>query len=181
MSEVSVDPYARQRRAANMKVKIKTAHGYLSFQPDGRLEYRQAAGPWEEIDIEGLVFPSATSAEGVSKGTGASEGPRPSQSSEYVAAIKAQLQAQGVSLTGPCGAFEVTKRVAWGLRAQGVGLLSKPGGNNCNGYATDYLVLPNGDGVDILSDGGGNNGPQWSVQPGEFAGSDRWRAPVSPE
>ena len=38
----------------NMKVRIKTAHGYLSFQPDGRLEYRDAAGPWEEIDIEGL-------------------------------------------------------------------------------------------------------------------------------
>ena len=37
-----------------MKVRIKTAHGYLSFQPDGRLEYRPAVGPWEEIDIEGL-------------------------------------------------------------------------------------------------------------------------------
>ena len=37
-----------------MHVRIKTAHGYLSFQPDGRIEYRPGVGAWEEIDIEGL-------------------------------------------------------------------------------------------------------------------------------
>ena len=37
-----------------MNIRIKTAHGYLSFQPDGRLEYRPTAGAWENLDIEGL-------------------------------------------------------------------------------------------------------------------------------
>lgn len=161
-----------------MKVKIKTAHGYLSFQPNGSLQYRQSAGPWEEIDLEGFTV------EPVGGGNGAPvdqpTGPAPAMNAQYVAAVKSQLEQQGVSLSGPCGAFEITKRVAWGLRAQGVGLLSKPSGNNCNNYATDYLVLTNGDGVDILTDGGGTNGPQWGVQPGEFAGSGRWRPPVQP-
>jgi hypothetical protein len=44
----------------------------------------------------------------------------------------------------------------------------------------DYLCWPNGDGVDILGDAGGENTPQWSVKPGEFAGQNRWREPVRP-
>ena len=31
---------------------------------------------------------------------------------ELIASIKADLVARGVSLTGPCGAFEITKRLA---------------------------------------------------------------------
>lgn len=155
-----------------MKVRIKTAHGYLSFQPDGRLEYRQQAGPWEEIDIEGLSSPGPVDPP--------TNGPVPAQNAQYVAAVKAQLESQGVDLSGPCGAFEITKNVAWGLRTQGMGLLSKPNGNNCNSYATDYLCAANGDGIDILSDGGSTNGPQWSVHEGEFTGSGRWRPPVQP-
>jgi hypothetical protein len=164
-----------------MKVKFKTAHGYLSFQPDGRVEYRDKAGPWEEFDVEGLEFPTVTSpGGGPATHVAPDKGPPPSQSAAYVAAVKAMLQAQGVNLSGPSGAFAIVKRVAWGLRGFGVGLLSKPGGNNCEGYSVDYLVLPNGDGVDMLSDAGGTNGPQWDVKPGEFAGSDRWRPPIDP-
>ncbi len=44
-----------------MKVRIRTAHGYLSAQPPtpgglARWQYRDEAGPWEEFDIEGLEF-----------------------------------------------------------------------------------------------------------------------------
>lgn len=101
---------------------------------------------------------------------------------ELVSAVKNDLVAQGVNLAGPCGAFEITKRVAWALRAQGVGLLDKSAGNNCHGYAVDYVVFPDGSGRDILGDGGGDNVPEWDAEPNEppgtFAG--RWRAPIDP-
>lgn len=155
-----------------MKITIKTAHGYLSFQPDGRLEYRDKVGPWEELDVDGFTTGPPP--------VDPPSGPVPAMNATYVAAVKAQLEAQGVNLSGPCGAFEITKHVAWGLRTQGIGLLSKPTGNNCQSYSTDYLVAGNGDGIDILSDAGGTNGPQWDVQPGEFTGSGRWRAPIQP-
>src|SRR5262245_11544259 len=38
-----------------MTFNIKTAHGYLSVQPDGRFELRSEAGAWETFTIEGLV------------------------------------------------------------------------------------------------------------------------------
>jgi hypothetical protein len=99
---------------------------------------------------------------------------------EIVQAVKADLVSRHVSLAGPCGAFEITKRVAWALRSQGLGLLSKPGGNNCQGYATDFLVRPDASGIDILGDSGGDNVPGWSESepPGALAG--RWREPFDP-
>lgn len=101
---------------------------------------------------------------------------------EIVAAVKGELVSRGVDLSGPCGALEITKRVAWALRARGVGLLSKPSGNNCQGYSVDYLVFPDASGRDILGDGGGENVPLWpsepSEPPGAFAG--RWREPFDP-
>lgn len=100
---------------------------------------------------------------------------------ELVATVKADLAARGVHLSGPCGAFEITKRVAWQLRDQGVGLLAKPSGNHCDGYSVDYLVRSDLSGIDILSDAGESNGPAWqpSEPPGTFAG--RWRAPFDPD
>ena len=35
-------------------ITIKTAHGYLSLQPDGQIEYRSEAGAWETFTIEGF-------------------------------------------------------------------------------------------------------------------------------
>lgn len=101
---------------------------------------------------------------------------------ELVSAVKADLVARGVNLAGPCGAFEITKRVAWALRAQGVGLLDKSAGNNCQGYSVDYLVFPDSSGRDILGDGGGDNVPEWDAEPNEPAGTfaGRWRAPIDP-
>lgn len=163
-----------------MKIAIKTSHGYLSFQPDGRIEYRQNRGIWEELEIEGLTLSVGNPADN-NPPVDSNEPPfPPSQSGNYVSQIKNWLQSQGKDLSGPCGAFLITSWVAWGLRGQGFGVLSKPSGNNCRGFSTDYLVNANGDGVDILIDGGGTNGPQWSVQPGEFAGQNRWSAPQHP-
>lgn len=80
---------------------------------------------------------------------------------ELVAQIKTDLQARGVNLLGPCGAFEITKRVAWALRAQGYGLIAK-GGNNCQGFAVGAVILPTGLHFDILGDDGASNTPQWN-------------------
>ncbi len=81
---------------------------------------------------------------------------------DTVRMVKDELVARGADLSGGCGAFQITKRVAWLLRSQGYRLLWKGGGFNCDGYATDYLIsLPSGVGFDILGDGGGQNAPQW--------------------
>jgi len=160
-----------------MTIRIKTAHGYLSFQPDGRIEYRPRAASWETLEIEGLTVETVpgTSPIGSPPVTDIGE-----PTAQYVGRVKERLMAAGIPLDGPCGAFAIVQRVAWDLRHSGVGLLSKPGGNNCRGYSVDYLCYQNGDGVDILSDAGGTNGPQWVLKPGEFTGQDRWRAPVQP-
>lgn len=95
-----------------------------------------------------------------------------------VAAVKADLVARGVSLVGVCGAFAITQRVAWALKDEGAGLLRKPVGNNCDGFAADYIVYRNGQGFDILGDAGGTNVPQWldnGIDPTFIA---RWRAAI---
>jgi hypothetical protein len=170
-----------------MKVKFKTAHGYLSFQPDGSLQYRKDAGEWEEVDIEGLELPKPEpEPEPKPKLKPDLAGPEladipPSPSVAYVSAVKARLQAQGVNLTGPCGAFAITKRVAWGLRHLGCGLLSKPTGNNCEGFATDIVMFKDQGGqiIDVLGDGGGSNTPLWGVT--DTVDPDRWRPAVKPD
>ena len=96
-----------------------------------------------------------------------------------VSDITTGLLFRGVDLTGPCGAFQITKRVAWELRHTGCGLLSKPGGNHCAGYSVDYVVFRDRYGVDILGDAGGANTPAWNVDR-DPALLDRWRAPIDP-
>jgi len=111
---------------------------------------------------------------------------------ELIASIKADLVARGVNLTGPCGAFEITKRVAWALRDEGIGLVAKnaaQNGCNANGerYAIDAVMLRDGQTWDILINGGGDedanrqpipgtgNGPAWQVT--GAAPRESWRAP----
>lgn len=98
---------------------------------------------------------------------------------DLVRAVKDSLVAAGVDLSGPCGAFEITKRVAWGLRFEGAGLLDKPSGNNCGGYATDIVCYSDGLIYDCLEDGGGENKPQWPDD-GEQVDPERWREAVDP-
>lgn len=106
-------------------------------------------------------------------------GPTPRPSATYVAAVKTQLISEGVDISGACGAFQITKRVAWGLKDSGAGLLSKPSGNNCEGYATDIVIYQDGRAFDILGDGGGANIPNWQSTDVDDP-SGRWRPPVQP-
>lgn len=113
---------------------------------------------------------------------------------DVVERVRRELTAKGLIPAGivnpgnnerPCGVFEITKRVAWELRAEGAGLLSKPSGNNCNGYSMDWVVYPDGRGSDIAV-GGEFDGvttdaaPAWSIEVIEDHGK-RWRPPIDPE
>jgi hypothetical protein len=101
-----------------------------------------------------------------------------SGSVELVDRIKRTLESRGVDLRGADGAFQITKRVAWELRGEGAGLLSKPGGNNSAGFAVDVIAYPNGHIFDILVGSGDVNGPAWQ-DAGEVDAS-RYRAPFDP-
>jgi len=110
-----------------------------------------------------------------------------SDHAQDVAFTKSMLLAQGVDLSGACGAFQITGRVAFRLKDHGFKLLKKTGGNRAiilpdgrcvddahgsgPGYATDYLISVTEGfvGYDLLGDGGGANGPQWL---GPEGGSD---------
>lgn len=95
--------------------------------------------------------------------------------------VKDALVAAGKDLSGPCGAFEITKRVAWNLRATGAGLLSKPSGNNCQGYAVDIIVYPDGTAYDMLIDSGGKNDPAWNKTPDSPLDPSRYRPAIDPQ
>jgi len=99
---------------------------------------------------------------------------------KLVQQVKAQLEAKGLDLSGPCGAFAIVKRVAWLLRDSGAGLLDKPAGNNCNGYAVDIVCYPNGKIRDILGDAGGANIPQWQDGELEVVDPGRYRMALDP-
>lgn len=181
-----------------MIVRIKTHHGYLSPQPVMKehdpvvFQYRESPGLWEDIDIEGLeaLIPPAPTP------TPPSPEPTPppvsgipaavqpvEQSAAYVGRVKSYLLSQGHNLSGACGAFDIVKHATWYLYlvgSYGVGLLSKPDGNQCEGYATDIVMYStmNGQIIDILGDGGGQNNPQWGVS--DVVDPARWRPPVQP-
>lgn len=99
-------------------------------------------------------------------------------SQQVVAQAKQQLEAEGADLTGPCGAWQITNRAAYILRNDGAGILSKPSGNNCQGYSVDVIIYRDGRAFDVLVDGGGANTPAWNqiepIDPG------RWREPIAP-
>lgn len=90
-----------------------------------------------------------------------------------VAEAKRELEAVGVDLSGPCGAFAITNRSAMKL---GLGVLDKPSGSNCSGYATDIVMARNGRIWDCLIDSGGANIPAWNE--GEPVEASRYRDPV---
>ena len=80
---------------------------------------------------------------------------------EYVKCIHGHIKP-----TNEHSAFEVTKRVAWGMRGEGTGLLLKPTGENIvtwRGYtfAAARIMWPDGHIVKVVSDvgPGGANGP----------------------
>jgi len=102
---------------------------------------------------------------------------------DVVTTVKAALVAAGHSLTGDCGAFDISKHVAWKLNTVGggtedAGLLDKPSGANCMGYAAGIICYPSGQIFDILGDAGGANNPQW-LDDG-LVDPTRYRAPFDP-
>lgn len=97
---------------------------------------------------------------------------------DVVQRVKSDLVARGINLSGDCGAFEITKRVAWELRGQGFGLLDKQAGSNCSGYAKDIVMRADGQLFDILIDAGGTNGPSW--QESDKVSPTRFRPPFGP-
>lgn len=83
--------------------------------------------------------------------------------------VKAQLVALGFDLSGPCGAFAITCRVAWALRDEGWGLIAKsPGQNGCTvpegRYAVDAILQrPSGETIDLLINAETENTPAWQT------------------
>lgn len=123
------------------------------------------------------LMPQAT----VDVGFVAGVGPTPASGdrTDMVRSVKNALVAAGTpTLVGDCGAFEITKRVAWALRAEGVGLQSKPAGANCQGYAPGILMWADGTIHDILGDAGGANTPQW-LTPAPISAT-LYRAAINP-
>lgn len=102
---------------------------------------------------------------------------------DLVRATKDSLVSAGVNLSGPCGAFAITGRVAWALRGQGWGLIAKnPAQNGCdtpNGrFAVDALTNLDGSAVDLLINSETDNTPAWQILSGPVAGPNAlWRAP----
>jgi hypothetical protein len=82
---------------------------------------------------------------------------------DYVACIHSHIRP-----SNEIGAFEVTKRVAWGLRSEGAGLMQKPFGDNIvhwRGYSftASRIMYPDGHYYKVVTDvgPGGANGPSW--------------------
>lgn len=102
-----------------------------------------------------------------------------------ISQAKADLVAAGVPLTGsPCANFQIAKLTTWRLSSSypQIGLLSKPSGNNCDGYAVDIITWrPEvGSGIiyvfNMLIDSEGAQTPTWDYLGPEDEG--RWSAPV---
>jgi hypothetical protein len=100
-----------------------------------------------------------------------------------VADVKQALVDKHVDLaspndTQPCHVFQITARVAWILRSEGIGYVKK-GGNNCRGYSVDALMYKDtGTVIDTLVGSGEANTPAWNVV-GTRPLSD-WAAPIDP-
>lgn len=89
----------------------------------------------------------------------------PDKIADYVSdvdRITRALIADGVNVSGSDGAFEITKRVAFG---NGLFLVRKTQGNNSHGYQIDVVAAADGTIADILRDAGGENGAQFNIQP----------------
>jgi hypothetical protein len=106
-----------------------------------------------------------------------------------VAQAKADLIAGGIDITtctsgGPCcGPWQITNLAAFRLGGN-YGLLSKDGGQNCNGFSTDIIaVKPSNGGTtmpifDVLVGSDGPATPAWQFN--SYVSTDRWRAPQTP-
>lgn len=114
----------------------------------------------------GQAISVAISSGGASSSSGGGSTSPPSNHPDHtdvVAQAITDLTAALISLSGPCGAFEVVKLVAWRLMSSepDISLIAK-GGTNCNGYSIDAIMYSDGSVWDMLGDAGGANNPQWT-------------------
>jgi hypothetical protein len=126
------------------------------------------------------AFAEQTAAGGGSDPTGSGGGTGThADLSTFFAVAKSDLLAAAVDLTGPCGAFEIVRLATFRLASSypTLGILDKPTGNNCTGYAVDVVVWQDGELYDVIIDGGGANGIAWNYR-GTYDTS-RWRAPIA--
>ena len=94
---------------------------------------------------------------------------------------KADLQRTGHTFTTPCDAFAIVELAAWRMREEGAGLLDKPGGNNCRGFAVDIIAYPDGAIYDVLIAQTVENIPAWQVPGAGVVDPSRYRAAHDPE
>lgn len=117
---------------------------------------------------------------------------------DVVERVRRELTARGIIPAGivntgnnewPCGVHEITRRVAWELRAEGWGLLEKSSGNHCEWkgqrYSMDYIVLPDGRSVDVAVSGSfdgvtTDSAPSWHIEQND-SHIGRWRPPMEPD
>lgn len=107
---------------------------------------------------------------------------------DLVTTVKQALLATGTDLTGPCGAFQITRRVAWALRDEGAGLIAKFAPHNLcphgafppreDGYGVDVIMYPDGAIYDILVNAETENTPAWNRRPD--VDPLLWRPPFNP-
>lgn len=99
---------------------------------------------------------------------------------DLVGRVKDYLIAQNINISGFCGAFEITKRVAWALQGDGAGVLKTWHSGQCNGFAAGNIAYTDNSGVDILSDEGGDNTPGWGPGPSQNDSGVYYVAPTDP-
>jgi hypothetical protein len=107
--------------------------------------------------------------------------PRPAEGQAMVEAVIADLHRRGISMSGDCGGFEITRRVAWAFANRGAGLERKPGGRNCQGHSIDIILFRDGESVDMLIGSGVDNGPTWQEHGVLPDWPDWWIAPSNPD
>lgn len=150
-----------------------------------RAESASTTSPWSSVQT--FTTPQTTTTPPPTSPPGplppSNPGPRPNASEgvAMVAAVIADLRARGISTAGDCGAYQITKRVAWAFRNRGAGVELKPGGRNCESRSIDIVIFNDGVTVDILIGAGNENDPSWQEH-GPFPEALRdWIAPSNPD
>lgn len=144
----------------------------LTYFWRARAQEATVTGPWSNAGQFQTPVPTAppggggggSGGGGPINCSGAGSGvPSAAEGEALIACVKSQLQARGVNLSGSCGAFEITLRVAWLLRDRGA-RIELYDGTSCNGHSHDIILfMPSGVSVDMLTGAGGENGPAWQV------------------
>jgi hypothetical protein len=143
-----------------MKFALKTNNGFVSLQPDGRIEFRQEVGPYEtfeQVELDAPSQPAPSPDDDPFFGCSAEFG-----ALEFVKCLHAKIQPAGSVQK----AFDLTRRVAWMFRGAGAGLLIKDAGDNIvqwhgKTFSASRICYPDGHIVKVLTDVPTTNGPSW--------------------